>query len=255
MDSDSLELELRPQIVLLHNETNNLLNYEDFSSYRKLRRRYYVLIRCFLHWKEITFKRSLSMNNHNLYLLAENKLFKDAQHEVYGNEINSLMHNMKLEKTSEFFKLSPYLDENNILRVNGRIDYAPDALQDTKRPIIMPPTHPVSRLIIRHYHEIYNHKNHETVVNEIRQKFSIFRLRAELKKVVYGCQHCKNIKAVPSVPEMAPLPPARLSSFTRPFTFTGIDYFGPITVIIGRKNQKRWCMLATCLTVRAIQLS
>ncbi|XP_055590478.1 uncharacterized protein LOC129742585 [Uranotaenia lowii] len=53
---------------------------------------------------------------------------------------------------------------------------------------------------------------------------------------------------------MAALPAARLQAFTRPFTYIGLDYFGPLTVRIGRSTVKRWVALFTCLTIRAIHL-
>lgn len=53
---------------------------------------------------------------------------------------------------------------------------------------------------------------------------------------------------------MVDLPPARLAAFTRPFTHVGIDYFGPIEVAVGRRVEKRWGMIVTCLTVRVIHL-
>lgn len=56
------------------------------------------------------------------------------------------------------------------------------------------------------------------------------------------------------MPQMSSLPPARLASFERPFTFVGIDYFGPLYVTVGRRKVKRWGALFTCLTVRAVRL-
>lgn len=53
---------------------------------------------------------------------------------------------------------------------------------------------------------------------------------------------------------MAPLPYFRLASFERPFTFVGIDFFGPYLVVIGRRNEKRWGVVFTCLTVRAVHI-
>lgn len=53
---------------------------------------------------------------------------------------------------------------------------------------------------------------------------------------------------------MAPLPIARLQPFIRPFTYVGLDYFGPVLVKVGRSQVKRWIALFTCLTIRAVHL-
>ena len=50
---------------------------------------------------------------------------------------------------------------------------------------------------------------------------------------------------------MADLPEERLVA-SRVFANVGVEYFGPLTVKIGRRNQKRWCCLFTCLIVRAV---
>ncbi|XP_043066489.2 uncharacterized protein [Drosophila bipectinata] len=60
------------------------------------------------------------------------------------------------------------------------------------------------------------------------------------------------ILAVPRPPQMAPIPRARVGSFERPFTYTGVDYFGPLLVNVGRRKEKRWVALFTCLTLRAV---
>ena len=52
---------------------------------------------------------------------------------------------------------------------------------------------------------------------------------------------------------MADLPEERLDASTT-FTNVGFDYFGPFIVKIGRRNEKRWCCLFTCLTMRAVHI-
>lgn len=54
-------------------------------------------------------------------------------------------------------------------------------------------------------------------------------------------------------PKMADLPAER-SATAPPFTNTGVDIFGPFTVKNGRKVQKRYGALFTCLASRAIHL-
>ncbi|XP_043471745.1 uncharacterized protein LOC122504628 [Leptopilina heterotoma] len=53
---------------------------------------------------------------------------------------------------------------------------------------------------------------------------------------------------------MGELPNERVKHHHRPFTFCGMDYFGPIAVTVGRRQQKRWGVLVTCLTTRAVHL-
>ena len=52
---------------------------------------------------------------------------------------------------------------------------------------------------------------------------------------------------------MADLPKERLSQ-EPPFTYCGIDMFGPILVKEGRKEMKRYGCLFTCLSSRAIHI-
>lgn len=45
-----------------------------------------------------------------------------------------------------------------------------------------------------------------------------------------------------------------MAHHTRPFTFVGVDYFGPLHVSVGRRTMKNWIALFTCLTVRAVHI-
>ena len=50
---------------------------------------------------------------------------------------------------------------------------------------------------------------------------------------------------------MTDLPEERLDSLTA-FTKFGVAYFGSFTVKIGRRNEKKWCCLFICLTMRVL---
>jgi len=55
---------------------------------------------------------------------------------------------------------------------------------------------------------------------------------------------------------MAPLPQQRVQC-SRPFTITGVDFAGPLTIrsgVRGRANLKAWIALFICFTTKAIHI-
>ncbi|XP_055619052.1 uncharacterized protein LOC129764216 [Toxorhynchites rutilus septentrionalis] len=186
---------------------------------------------------------------------AKNTLMKMVQWQAYPEEMVTLSRGQaELAKSSNLYQNSPTVDEYGVLRIDGRIGAASHIRFDTRYPVILPRKHFVTELIVDHFHRAFGHAYFETVVNEIRQFYHISRLRTVVKQIAAACQWCKLMKAKPTVPRMAPLPVARLASFTRPFTHTGIDLFGPLFVKVGRSAVKRWVCLFTCLTTRAVHV-
>ena len=53
---------------------------------------------------------------------------------------------------------------------------------------------------------------------------------------------------------MAPLPTPRVTPDKPPFSYTGVDYFGPLYVKQGRSTAKRYGCLFTCMTTRAVHI-
>ena len=123
-----------------------------------------------------------------------------------------------------------------------------------REPIILDGKHRAVRLLILFHHERADHLGRERVINDLRMQYWITKLRQTVKSVIKDCQLCKIRKAKPSAPRMAPLPDVRTESFVRPFTNTGVDRFGPLYVTIGRRREKRYGVLFTCLNVRAVHL-
>lgn len=229
---------------------------ENFSQWHRLRRAQAFLLRSA---KLIAAKaRHLPLPEGPITCeelrMAETDLYRRAQFDEFKDEVVTLMQNAgQLDRRSSLLTFTPYMDEDGVLRVHGRID-AFDGPADIKRPVILPRNHNVTTLVLEHYHQKYHHINNETVVNEVKQKYAIPRLRQVLKRVKSECQRCRIQRAKVTEPMMAPLPPQRLAAFARPFTNVGVDCFGPLTVVVGRRSEKRWGMLFTCLTIRAIHI-
>lgn len=253
--------ELRPCLVHQSMRIQDIFHYERFSKWERLLRmvcwihRFVANSRCRKYGK----KRESGCLKQEELQEAENRIWRFVQEEVYPDEVAVLRYkpadsSKYIDNYSRLYKLSPYMDEHDVMRVDSRIGAALYVTQDFKYPIILPREHYVTVLVVDWYHRQHNHANHETVCNEIRQRFHISKLRAMIRVVAKRCQTCKINKAMPQIPRQAPLPEARLAAMVRPFSYVGLDYFGPIQVKVGRSSAKRWVALFTCLTVRAIHL-
>ncbi|XP_055604349.1 uncharacterized protein LOC129752599 [Uranotaenia lowii] len=53
---------------------------------------------------------------------------------------------------------------------------------------------------------------------------------------------------------MAPLPSQRVNPPVGPFSAVGVDYLGPVEVAVGRRREKRWVAVFTCMATRAVHL-
>ena len=184
---------------------------------------------------------------------AEEICFRFIQSDSFSEELKLLRQGQDLNKNSKILKLHPFLDSKGVLRVEGRVTKM-DNLLFNNNPIILDAKHSAVKMLLINYHRRFYHSSRETIVNEIRQKYYIFGLRSALRSITYNCLKCKLERGKPRNPIMASLPEGRVAYRQRPFTHCGIDYFGPMFVKIGRRREKRWGVLFTCLTTRAVHV-
>lgn len=190
----------------------------------------------------------------NLIKAAERHILQRIQLDSFLEEYNAVIHSQPLSSRSRLLKLSPVLGEDQLLHLAGRIKAVEGIDPNTCFPIILDGRHPAVRLLVQSFHRRAGHANNELVINEIRQKFWIIRLRDTVRTIANKCMFCKIRKTKPMSPVTGDLPPQRLAHHQRPFSYSGVDYFGPITITIGRRHEKRYVALFTCLTCRAVHL-
>jgi hypothetical protein len=199
-------------------------------------------------------KRLPESTPHDIMKQAECLVIRQAQWDSFCKELTALKGGRSIERSSKLNRLSPFLDDQDVLRAAGRINAASGVSMDTKQPVILDGRHQVSRLIARHYHIQAAHGHQEAVVNELKQKYWLIKLRPTVKHVTSKCMLCRLRRAKPQIPRMGDLPPARMAHHQRAFTHCGVDLFGPMEVTIGRRREKRYAVLFTCLTVRAVHI-
>ncbi|XP_053968959.1 uncharacterized protein LOC128870369 [Anastrepha ludens] len=230
---------------------NLMLNVEHFSSWKRL----YRAVATFLFYVDrlrsvVLARQRKTSIDFDMIQKAQCLLIRYAQSIEYCEEIRCLKRGKNIDNSSKLFTINVYLDTDGIIRCKSRVEHLNNH-EDIK---VMPNSHHVTFLIVRWAHENFHHLMHESVINQIRGTYFINRLRVLYKRVRAECQKCKNRSSIPQPPQMAALPAARIAAFERPFTYVGIDYFGPLLVIVGRRREKRWGVLFTCLTLRAIHI-
>ena len=178
---------------------------------------------------------------------------KRCQQEAFGEDIARLKKKKALLPSSRLRALTPFLDENEVLRLGGRLGRA-KLPYDTLHPPILPGKHELTRKIITAFHESLHHLGTDFVLTQIRQYFWLTNGREAVKRVKRDCAKCRRYRPKAASQLMADVHEARLDAGTPPFTHTAVDYFGPFEVTHGRGTAKRWGVLFTCLVTRALYL-
>ena len=183
---------------------------------------------------------------------AKKSVIHVVQQNVFSEEIIALEQGNSVKKSSPLFKLHPVIHDC-LLRIGGRLRKAPMSF-DEKHPIILPYKHHVTDLIIRDCHERVGHQGREHVLSSLREQFWIIKGNAAVRKVLRNCIRCRRNQSPVMQQQMSDLPVERVTANEPPFTYTGVDCFGPFYTKKGRSQVKRYGVLFTCLTIRAIHI-
>ena len=149
------------------------------------------------------------------------------------------------------------LDEDRLIRCNGRLKHAEFLPYDVKFPIVLPRKSDVTRLIVKDYHE---HGHHIGGTNQTLAKLSsrywIIAAREVIRNWEKECAECRRRKAVAAKKIMAPLPNIRTRFSLRAFSHIGLDFGGPFLTKQGRgrTKAKRYLCLFIWLSSRAVHL-
>ncbi|XP_045777259.1 uncharacterized protein LOC123875465 [Maniola jurtina] len=171
---------------------------------------------------------------------------KKIQAEYFKEEVNG-------KETSLSRNLGVFKDVDGILRCKGRLQYAEWSF-DKRYPILIPKGCDFTDKIIRKTHEKNYHVGVNHTLSLIRQKYWIPQGKREVRKKLEKCPRCVKHGGGPfKAPHIPALPHERVN-YSKPFTFTGIDYLGPVLVKTEGGTSKRWICLLTCLAVRAVHL-
>ncbi|XP_063385528.1 uncharacterized protein LOC134671600 [Cydia fagiglandana] len=121
-------------------------------------------------------------------------------------------------------------------------------------PILLPRDCEFTKRVVQEIHEKNYHIGAPHTLDLVRQKFWIPKGRPVVEKILRKCTQCVKHGGGPYPLPPTPALPVERANYSKPFTYTGIDYFGPVYVDTENGQQKRWICLMTCLAVRAIHM-
>lgn len=237
--------------TLTSDPTRFILN---FSTFLRLQKSFAYCLRFIKNSKPGSQKLSgsLSVEETKSSLLT---LAKIVQSQYFSQEISQLKSGNPISDSS-IISLNPFIDENDILRVGGRLTYA-DVSVDQKHPILLPSKTHFTRLLLQHEHVKLHHAGAQTVLANIRLRFWPINGLREIKSIIKGCVTCHRFKANASQQIMGSLPLDRVS-VTRPFRKVGVDFGGPLFIKQSklRRASTTKCYIAffVCLATKAVHI-
>ncbi|XP_063955602.1 uncharacterized protein LOC135154201 [Lytechinus pictus] len=181
---------------------------------------------------------------------AELFVLRLVQQEAYPEEIKALTSDKTVKTTSTIHDLDPIILDG-ITRVKGRLG---ELSTEVAHPVILPKRSPITRAIIRHFHEDIKHQGRGMTQNHLRANgFWIVNGSKVVAEVLRKCVSCRRLRRPQEEQKMANLPRDRVEP-SAPFTNVGMDCFGPFFVRRGRSDIKRYGLIFTCLCSRGIHI-
>ncbi|XGW10386.1 hypothetical protein V3C99_012128 [Haemonchus contortus] len=139
------------------------------------------------------------------------------------------------------------------MRCFGRLGKS-EMEEEAKYPILILQKTLLAELIIQEAH-LSGHPGVNHTMSITRQKFWIPQLRSQVARQVRKCIVCQKLNNLPcKYPDQPSLPAERVVQ-SRPFQHVGLDYFGPLTIIVPTKEKEKcYGVIITCMVTRLIHL-
>ncbi|XP_016336888.1 uncharacterized protein LOC107684994 [Sinocyclocheilus anshuiensis] len=258
IDQDT-DIEVRAHATTCLNPDSGLGShrFKRFSSWKSLRRAITTHSHCSVFQKQRKIMLRLAPYTPELLTQAESVIIKCVQREAYKAEIVYLENEKAIPKQSSLKRLDPVL-QDGLLRIGGRLEQS-TLLSNEKHPLVIPGHSYIATLLTNHYHDKVNHQGRVFTEGAIRAGgFWIVGAKRCISGILRKCITCCKQRGKTAEQKMADLPPDRIS-MEPPFTNVGLDVFGRWNVSArrtrgGHAYSKRWAVIFTCLSVRAIHI-
>ena len=237
--------------LLSYNDTSAIISCRDYSNLGRLVRVTAYVLK-FINLLRRSKSPDLQQSNQNDEVLTASDL--DTALTYWLKELQStLPQSQSFQIWSHQFGL--YKDQNGLWRCGGRLGNA-GVPQDAKHPIFLPKNHYLTELIVRECRARVMHSGVAATLTELRSKYWVVNSRQLVKRILYKCVTCRRFQGKPYCPPPPPPLPSFRVNEAKPFSYTGVDFAGPLYVkdTVVSSSRKVWICLYTCCVTRAVHL-
>lgn len=240
-----------------HSTNTTIVNtdfFQQFTSWKKLQK---TIALCMRFADNCKRKERNAQHISTIEIrMATIRIIQNTQEMYFKEEIQQLKTRGTVSSASRIANLNPFLDENGIIRVGGRLKNATMPYMQ-KHPMVLPKEAHISRLIVDDAHIMTIHGAESNTLAFIRYKYWIIGGGSLVKNRLKSCIRCARVRATGMKQMMADLPMPRVN-VAKPFEHTGVDYAGPFNIRTskgrGHKTYKGYISLFICLATKAMHL-
>lgn len=185
---------------------------------------------------------------------ALERLIKLVQNAEFAYDVSQLRQDRLCSKRLR--RLGPFISDDGLLRVGGRLEHSSLSF-GKKHPLILPKRHPLTVLIVDHFHKIYCHAGATVLLAILQKYFWIISAGQVIRTRIFKCMKCFRTKARPTEPMMAALPSDRVNA-TGVFHTVQTDFAGPFIIKHSRvrnaKTLKAYLCVFICSSSKCVHL-
>ena len=234
------------------------LNFESRTN------NYYLIISLTAWWFRLFHRlKDKKTDNRSKHLTpqelqhAEHWLLKQCQHRCFPKEVQSLQRHHSTAPASRLKALTPFMDQEGLIRVGGRLSKS-SLTQSQQHPIILDRKDSLVKKLFLHKHIALSHCGPSLLLCNTGNKIHVLGARRLSRDICSQCVTCRRAAPSPVPQRLGELPPARSQADQPAFSNTGLDFAGPFTIKQGytRKPVKidACICIFVCLATKAVHL-
>lgn len=114
---------------------------------------------------------------------------KRGQEGTFVHELAALRKGQIVPSSSKLKPLDPFLDQNSLLRVGGRLINS-NLLFDAKHQLILSSDHKLTKLTCEYFYKKYLHIGAQELVHQIRRQCWSSKVKGIARKIIHSCITC-----------------------------------------------------------------